>query len=259
MKELFFPLRAYFIHWLKKEDKFSQHSPFVFEIYTGLIQFLAKNKNKNSAIETFRYGLLKNKSTITVEDLGAGSKKVPNAIRKVSAITRYSTSGVKFCQVYQYLCGLTRGENVIELGTCVGISTRYLSLAVKGKLYSFEGSSAIHHIASQKPIPDQTEFILGNIDQTLPTLLQKIPSVDFAFIDANHTYEGTISSFNRLLEKVHLKSILVVGDIHWTAGMEKAWIEIKSNQKVKLTLDFYECGVIFFDFSGEKTDLVLAI
>lgn len=259
MKEALFPFWAYLIHWLKKEDQYSQHSPFVFEIYSDLIQFLYESKSGIPLIESFRKELLKDQSVLSVTDFGAGSKKVPTSSRKVSDITRYSTSGSKFCLVYQYFCSLTQANHVIELGTCMGISTRYLDLAVKGRLYSFEGSSTIQEIAKREPRPQNTNFILGQIQETLPITLAYLPSVDFALIDANHTYQGTISSFNSILEKVHPKSILIISDIYWNKGMEKAWEEIKSNQKVKLTLDFYECGVVFFDFTGPKTNLILAI
>lgn len=259
MRKLFFPGWAFLRYWLKKEDQYSQQSPFIFSIYSGLIQYLKENKKGNSEIEKFRLELLKDKSRIRVLDLGAGSKKIPQTIRSVSEITRYSTSGIKFAQLYSYFCGLTPAENVIELGTCVGISTRYLDSHTKGKVYSFEGSPEIQYVAQREPKPEHTVFILGPIEDRLPLLLSTISSIDFALIDANHTYEGTISSCEKLISKIHSKSIIAIADIHWSSEMEQAWIEIRSNTKVKLSIDFFECGLVFFDYPGEKTDLILAI
>lgn len=259
MRELFFGAKAYFYYWLKKEDRYSQQSPSIFAIYSDLIKYLKINKNGDFAIETYRNNLLKNKSKIEVLDLGAGSKKVPKLVRKISDITKYSTSDIKFAQLYQFFCNSTPAINVIELGTCVGISTRYLSIATKGTLYTFEGSSEIQCVAMSDPLPDRTEFLLGQIEKTLPRLLTQIKSVDFALIDANHTFEGTIFAFRNLAEKSHSKTIIAIGDIHWSAEMEKAWNEIKSSPEVKLTLDFFECGLVFFEFPGKKTDLTLDI
>lgn len=259
MKGKFFPAIAFLIYWLKKEDRYSQQSPHIFSLYTELIRFLGENKKGSKEIERFRKRLLNDKSVIEVLDLGAGSKKVPQTLRQVKRITRYSTSGIKFCQLYKFFCSLTPARHVIELGTCVGISTRYLSESVTGKLYTFEGSPEIQKVAMKDSKPDRTEFILGAIEKSLPSLLNKIPVVDFALLDANHTYEGTINAFNLLLEKVEKHTIIAIGDIHWTPEMERAWKEVKLNPKVMLTLDFYECGIVFFDFSGKKTDLILAI
>lgn len=259
LKESFFAAKAYLNYWLKKEDHYSQQSPFAFAIYSALIEFLEKNKKGDLEIETFRLSLLKDKSKIEVLDLGAGSKKVPKSVRQIADITQYSTSGIKFAQAYQFFCDQTPAKHVIELGTCVGISTRYLSKKTKGKLYTFEGSSEIQKVAMREPLPAQTSFILGQITEALPLLLGQIPKVDFALIDANHTYEGTMFAFNSLLSKAHSNSIFAIGDIHWNAGMEKAWKEIRENPQVKLTMDFYECGVAFFEYPGKKMDLILDI
>lgn len=246
-------------YWLKKEDRFSQQSPFVFGIYRGLIAFLEKNKKGNAEIELLRNHLLNDKSKIEVLDLGAGSKKTPKRYRQVADITRFSTSGIKFAQLYQFFCSQTPADNVVELGTCTGISTRYLSKYTKGNLYTFEGSPEIQKAAMREHRPERTSFILGEINKTLPLLLGQIPNVDFALIDANHTYTGTMFAFNSLLPKVHPRTIFAIGDIHWAAGMEQAWGEIKAHPQVKLTLDFYECGIVFFEFPGKKTNLVLNI
>ncbi|SEF97701.1 Methyltransferase domain-containing protein [Algoriphagus boritolerans DSM 17298 = JCM 18970] len=259
MRDWFFLAKAYFGYWLKKEDRFSQQSPFVFDLYSGLIQFLKAKKKGNLELELFRNSLLKDYTKIEVLDLGAGSKKAPHSVRQVAEITRFSTSGIKFCQLYQFFCRLTPAEQVIELGTCVGISTRYLSKVTKGKLYTLEGSPEIQKVATRNPKPHHTEFILGPIHETLPTLLSQIPKVDFALIDANHTYEGTIFSFNSILKKAHPKTIIAIGDIHWTPEMDRAWKEIKTNPSVKLTFDFFECGIVLFEYPGGKVDLILDI
>ncbi|OOG77441.1 O-methyltransferase [Algoriphagus sp. A40] len=259
MGDFFFSIRAFLNYWLSKEDRYSQQSTFVFQLYSKLIHFLKEHKNGDPEIEKFRRSLLKNPTPIQVLDLGAGSKKVQQAIRPISKITRYSTSGAKFAQLYQYFCSLTPAENVLEFGTCVGISTRYLSKSTIGKLFTFEGSIEIQKVAQSQPLAERTEFILGPIDQTLPGILKKIPNVDFALIDANHTYNGTINSFTTLLPKVHSGSIIAIGDIHWTPEMQQAWNEIKAHPNVKLSLDFFECGILFFDYPGEKSDLILDI
>jgi hypothetical protein len=259
LRDIFFSIRAYLTYWLDKEDSYSQQSPRVFEIYTGLLSFLNENKKGDREIESFRRTLLKDKTAIRVLDLGAGSKKVPQTLRPVASITRYSTSGSKFAQLYQYFCSLTPAEYVLEFGTCVGVSTRYLSKKTQGRLYTFEGSPEIQQVAMRHPLPARTEFILGPIDQTLPNVLQALPYLDFALIDANHTYHGTIQTFKSLIPKTYPQTILVVSDIHWSPDMETAWNEIKVHPKVKFTFDFFECGVVFFDFPGEKNHLILDV
>lgn len=180
-------------------------------------------------------------------------------IRPVSKITRYSTSSPKFASLYQYFCKLTPAMHVLELGTCVGITTRYLNQVTKGTLWTIEGAEALHQIAQSDPIPQKTKFVLGEISEVLPQVMTQIPQLDFALIDANHTFIGTMRSFESCVEKIHSKSILVIGDIHWSKEMELAWKAIKNHPSVRLTFDFFECGVLFFEYSGPKTHLVLDI
>lgn len=78
-------------------------------------------------------------------------------------------------------------------------------------------------------------------------------------IDANHTYQGTMLAWNQLKRKLTSTSIIAVADIHWSGEMTNAWEEIKTDQMVTLSLDFFECGVLLFNYTGPKTHLILAI
>ena len=41
--------------------------------------------------------------------------------------------------------------------------------------------------------------------------------------------------------------------------MKKAWEEIKTHPSVTESIDFFDCGVLFFGKQGVKNDYVLAI
>ncbi|MDX5339171.1 MAG: class I SAM-dependent methyltransferase [Cyclobacteriaceae bacterium] len=259
MADFFFQITSYFRYWLLKEDHFSQQSPFVFTIYQGLLAFLAQNHRGDPDIESIRKKFLEDRTKIQVLDLGAGSKKVPKSKREIRKITQYSTSSPKFCLLYQYFCRLTPAERVIELGTCMGISSRYLAKGTQGQFYTLEGSPEILKASQKFPYPKSTNLILGPIQQTLPELLNQIPKVDFGLIDATHTYEATIAYFEWLLTGSDEATILAVADIHWSPGMEKAWKEIQNHPRVQLTLDFFECGIVFLKSPGEKKHLILSL
>jgi len=59
-------------------------------------------------------------------------------------------------------------------------------------------------------------------------------------------------------EKLHANSIVIIGDIHWSKGMEKAWEEIRLMEEVRLSLDFFECGVLLFTENLDPQHYVLA-
>ncbi|RAI92075.1 class I SAM-dependent methyltransferase [Algoriphagus yeomjeoni] len=252
-----YPLLSYLNYWLKKEDKYSLQSPLLFNTYQGLNHFIHSRKEEDLEIEAFRKSLLTTDDIIEVSDYGAGSKRVNTTLRKVADITKFSTSSRKFAQLYQYFCTLTPADTVLELGTCMGITSRYLSKVTKGNLYSFEGSEEIARVATPSQGYDNLSLQIGVLKDTLPYTLSNLTQVDFALVDATHTYEGTLHYFEQILAKTHPKSIIAIGDIHWSAEMEKAWEEIKRKREVRLTLDFFECGIVFLNYPGEKSEYIL--
>jgi predicted O-methyltransferase YrrM len=242
---------------LLKEDKHSLQSPFLFKIYLELSNFISERKETDLDIEEMRQLLLASQKTINVEDYGAGSKMVNSKIRQISKITRYSTSSRKFAQLYQYFCSLTPADTVIELGTCMGLTSRYLSRISSSIIYTVEGSEEILSVAKGIGKTGNIEFVNGKINEALGPILQKVDKVDFALIDANHTYSGTIDAYRQIKSKLRSTSILAIGDIHWSSDMETAWKEIIRYEEVKLSLDFLECGIIFFDAPIQKENYIL--
>jgi predicted O-methyltransferase YrrM len=257
LKKQLYPFLSFLRYWLVKEDQFAIQSPFVFDIYNGLLGHLQQSKNEDLEIEEFRKVLLANHEIFEIEDFGAGSKKLTSSTRKISSVTRYSTSTRKFSQLYQFFCSKTPARNVFELGTCVGVNTRYLAKATKGTLFTFEGSVALWQKAQEFQKPQNTHYVLGNLKNSLPYILEKNHPVDFALLDANHTYRATVDYFELLLPKIKESSILAIADIHWSKEMNQAWEKIKSHPDVVISLDFYECGILFFDKSFTKSHYIL--
>lgn len=257
MKRQLYPFIAYLRYWLVKEDQYSIQSPFVFEIYNGLFGHLQTSKNEDLEIEEFRETLLANKETFEIEDFGAGSMKLRNSRRKISSVTRYSTSSRRYSQLYQFFCAKTPALTVYELGTCVGVNTRYLAKATKGSLFTFEGAIALWQKAREFQKPQNTHYVLGHLKNSLPYILEKNHPVDFALLDANHTYQATIDYFELLLPKIKQTTIIAIADIHWSKEMNQAWEKIKSNPEVVISLDFFECGILFFDKSLTKSHYIL--
>ncbi|WP_194777791.1 O-methyltransferase [Pararhodonellum marinum] len=203
--------------------------------------------------------LIQDAEVLEISDYGAGSKRLKNQRRKTSSIAKHSSSSAKFAALLQYFCTKTPAINVLELGTCLGVSTAFIQEAVKGEFFSFEGSTALAVKARAHFGLERVQFILGDIRKTLPEFLKTNPKIDFAWIDATHTYEGSMSYFNSLIPHAHEESIFVIGDIHWSKGMKKAWDTIKSHPKISCSFDFYECGVLFFKKGLMTQHYVLSI
>ena len=258
MKIKIFPALQFLVYFLKKEGRHSLQSPFVYQLYQGLQIHRSKRQGNFPHIEAMRDRYLKDGDVVVMKDMGAGSHQFTSPLRKISSIARYSCSSPKYALLYQYFCSLTPTNTVIELGTCLGINTCYLAAVTQGAVFTFEGADALIQKA-QKELGDhgKINIIPGDISETLPVFLKQTPRVDFAFIDANHTYKHTLSYFEQLLARAHEGSIIIIGDIHWSAGMHRAWLEIIRSERVRLSLDFYECGVLIFQKGLDKQHYIL--
>lgn len=244
---------------MKREDQYALQGPFLANFYSGLREHVKTALASPDPFDLQRKQLAQDDQEIKVVDFGAGSKKLKSNIRSTSQIYKFSTSGRKFSTIYSYLCSQTPALHVLELGTCLGINCLYLAKSTRGNLFSFEGSPSLLEKANGIKIFSHINFIAGNITQTLPEHLKNNEKVDFALIDATHTYEATLSYFKILLPYLKEESIIVIADIHWSKGMEKAWNEIREDLSVSLSLDFYECGVLFFKKGLSKSHYILSI
>ena len=150
---------------------------------------------------------------------------------------------------------------VLDLGTCLGITTAYIAASLPhSEFYTFEGASSLAQIAQKHfnmlNLP-QVKIIEGNIDQTLPEILEKILQLDFAFVDANHRYQPTCRYFELMLTKAHEDTVIIFDDIYWSEEMEKAWEKIYQDPRVSLSIDLFELGMIFFRQKQPKQHFVL--
>ena len=223
------------------------HSPFVFDFITHVLNDSTEYPDY-SKVESVRKKSLKNQTILTIEDHGAGSSSSKE--RSVSSIAKHAVKSKKYAQLLYRIVKYYHSNSIIELGTSLGITTSYFSLARPGgNVFTLEGSVEIANIARQnfKTLELQNvKLAEGNFDYTLPSVLYHLTSVDLAFIDGNHRREPTENYFHWLFEKANSNSIFIFDDIHWSKGMEQAWEHIKEHPAVRCSIDLFFIGIIFF-------------
>lgn len=242
------------------------HSPFMYNFYMELI----KNENPFSDFEELnilRKKLQSNATTIEITDFGAGSKKLNSNKRQINEIAKYGIAQKKQAEFLYRLLNKFTPKIIVELGTSIGLTSLYLSKALpKSNIYTIEGCPNLFKFSKELFKTESTSMgsvtnitsINGNFNIEFPKLLTNIDSLDFLYIDGNHTYEATINYFNLALEKKKSNSIFVFDDIYWSEDMQKAWKEICLHKDVTLSLDLFYFGIVFFKTENkEKEHFVL--
>jgi predicted O-methyltransferase YrrM len=97
-----------------------------------------------------------------------------------------------------------------------------------------------------------TQIIVGDFKDTLPKVLAQLPKLDYVFFDGNHSMEATLDYFNQCKKLANNDTIFVFDDINWNDDMQECWQIIKIDKDVKITLDIFFMGIVFF--RGENTE-----
>ena len=225
------------------------HSPFVFEFITKILNDKTVYPEYEK-VEALRNQLLNDNTVLKVEDFGAGSVIDKKSKRSISSIAKNAAKPKKFGQLLFRMVKHYQHATILELGTSLGITTSYLSLAKPdGRVITMEGSKEIAEVTKRnfRNIGIRNiEIVEGNFDNTLSFVVRGLSTVDFAFIDGNHRKEPTERYFKELLAKTNNDSILVFDDIHWSSEMEAAWETIKKDAAVTCSIDLFFIGIVFF-------------
>lgn len=248
-----------FINYLKHlknaNSRHGVHSPFVYNLIDNVI-YNFKDSVDYVEIESLRKNLLKNENYLTITDLGAGSHINNNTQKKIKEIAKNALKPKKLAQLIYRLVKANKPTNAIEFGTCLGLTTAYISKAAPlAKVITMEGcpqtaAQASHNLNTLNA--NNVQVLVGDFNLNLPNILTDLPQIDFVFIDGNHQEKATIDYFNMLLPKAHQNSLFIFDDIYWSAGMKSAWQQIKQHPQVTLTIDLFWIGLVFFKTDREK-------
>jgi len=211
-----------------------------------------------ASIEQLRDDLMEDRRTLTITDLGAGSMLNKSSEKKVSTLAANALKPPRIAKLIARLAHDFKPRTIIELGTCLGITTLYLSKAnPSSSIITVEGCPETATVAREnfeKLGVHNIEIKVGDFDFLFPQILADMPEIDFLFVDGNHRKSATLDYFYQCLPKIHEGSLLIFDDIYWSEGMKEAWAEIKKHPSVTVTVDLFYIGLVFFKKDQAKED-----
>jgi len=238
----------------------SVHSPFVFDFAKYVLRDERKFYCYEEA-EKLREAFLVSEEFVEVDDRGAGSKFSAAHRRSLKSIAQRTATPAKYAQLL-FRMGVHYGSrNILEMGTSLGLTTLYLSsISRDARVITIEGDEKIADVASmnfESLSKKNISLLRGSFEEMLPTALKQLEKADLIYLDGNHRREATLNYFQQSLPCIHEKSIVIIGDIHWSKEMKEAWEEIISNPAATATIDLFYLGIIFFKKELSKQDFVI--
>jgi predicted O-methyltransferase YrrM len=239
---------AYFEHWLRKEDLYSQQSPFIFSLFQGALTYL--KSTQSSPPNNFGFS-----ATIFSTPSRNEIKKNPKfSLSESSMHHKVWLPRKKAAFLCSYLCQTTAAKQVMEVGTGNGAVTRLLDQVVKGQLHTFSEGFFFDYGTEFSPNTSLiSEFTLAKFT----AVLQDLDALDFLIIHPEFSKERIREVLSQCLPRMQSNGIVALGGIHQSHAMAACWEEIKNDRRTTLTLDFFDYGFAFFDYSGPKINLCL--
>ena len=226
------------------------HSPYVFDFVTKVLQDKTPYQEYQSW-NAWRQSLLNDFTLLPVQEIGAGSRSGKSNIRSVSSLVKTAAKAPRTAKFIFRIARYCQPQTILELGTSLGLTAGFFSLACPASsIYTIEGVDSIAEKAKENMADwgcKNVRVEKGNLDTTLCELMGRISKPDLVFMDGNHQEEATKRYFLQLLPHLSSTSMVIVDDIHWSHGMEKAWSFIQTHKMVNLTIDFFQFGVAFLD------------
>ncbi len=254
-------IKDYINYYFRANTKYSVHSPFVFEFITKVLKRKTLKTGQIGNIENLRKQLLSSKEEINVLDFGAGSETTQTKIISVSKILKNSAKNKKYAALLYRIISYYKLQNILELGTSAGISSMYFASAFpEVNVITIEGCPETSRLAKEnlKNLNYKNiKQITGNIDHVLPEIIRQEKKLDFVFFDGNHREEATLRYFEQCLPAINNESVFVFDDINWSEGMKNAWNKIKKHPSVKISIDLFFLGIVFFRKELSKEDFVI--
>jgi len=227
------------------------HSPFAFNLIHNVWQ-----QHLNAGIlEKLRFLDAKNRKDsilVNVRRVGAGSLVTKKEMRSVSSIFRSASIPKRYGRLLYATTAYFKPDMVLEFGTSLGISSAWLALGnPQCELYTVEAIAALAEKAREnhRAIGLQNTHILNlDFEQFMQEFDLPKKKKYLLYIDGNHTRKATLQMFDFALQHLYTRHLVVIiDDIHWSAGMEQAWQQIQKHHQVTLTLDIFRMGFVFFN------------
>ncbi|MFC2127398.1 O-methyltransferase [Bacteroidota bacterium] len=256
---MFQTLRSCFLFWKNSSNEHGVHSPFVFDLVTKCFY----NKSKSGYFSFYKevlHCINELKKTDNNSNFSKKSKEIKGCrCEELKQITSVKKKNVLLLmRLTQYL----KVESILELGTSCGkITTCLAKVNPNAKIDTIESCIESARLAKSQFKNfklNNVNLVVGEFSENLPDIIKE-KKYDFIYFNNRHHKKLILSYFYLCLASVHNDTVFVINGIHRSKETESAWEEIKLDRKVKVTIDTFHFGMVFFRREQVKEHFVIRV
>lgn len=220
------------------------------------LKFLLNSKNQHGIHSPFVYKLI----TECFYD-----KTKYEAYKEISSLKKSfpkstKTPSLKRLKFLYRLVNYLKTSSVLEIGKSSGISSFTMSLATSD-ITKIEGSNAEFDFLDNTNTPTQFQNV-KLIQQEFSEYVAQIPTTktfDLVFINHCENAETCQDYFQKLLKHYHNDTVFIFDGIYSSKAMQNVWNNIKSHPEVRVTIDTFRWGLVFFRTEQVKQDFKIRL
>lgn len=251
-------IREYIKYCLIAKRRHGIHSPFVYDFGDKCLSLSVPIYELN-ALKSLKSSFLKNKTLITVNDMGAGSKKMHQQ-RSVQQIAKISGSKNKYGKLLYRLVAHYQPKYVLELGTSLGLGTFAMAMGSdEVEITTVEGCKNTYEFA-RRNFPSSQHHKVQFVNDSFIHFLENVEKdlfFDLVFIDGDHQSNSLFEQLHLLKPYIHDETIIVLDDIRWSKDMLAGWKKLVASEEYHLSIDLFKMGIIAKRPHQEKEHFVI--
>jgi predicted O-methyltransferase YrrM len=227
-------------HLRLAKGRHGTHSPLVYRLMDQDLKIPLPDEIKQ--IEDQRKRWMQSSEKWEPLDYGAGSRATVKSLG--NAVKHASSHPKKGAFLYRWV-NRFQPQNILELGTNVGVSAAYMLMANEpSRITTLEGDPFLLKKSAELlgKFQSRVETVQGNFDETLGAVLPQ-KKWDLVVIDGNHRGEALRRYFYQILPHLSEDAWVIMDDIHWSPDMSSAWEDLVKDPNLMLTMDFYQWGI----------------
>ncbi len=217
-------------------------------------------------VEAQRAKLNARTDTFEQPDYGAGSGAAGGAGKTVRRVigefARSASSPQVWASMHFALVRAVQPSLCLELGTCVGIASAYMALALRlngngGKVVTLEGAPGAAAVAEANFRDlglENVTVVIGPFQETLGRVVAEHRGFGFVFIDGHHDEQATWDYFNQIEPALTDGAVVVFDDIAWSDGMRRVWQRLSADPRMAQACDLRHLGVCIYRRSAGSAD-----
>ncbi len=248
--------------YVSARTRYDVHSPF-FSRFVSEVYHDNRRYHLFDLVDHIRDYWRERKDLIALQSLGAPSRTTARPYRTAGSLVASNAITRRSGELLFRLALWIKPTRIIEFGTNAGISTLYLHGAdTRTPLFTVEGNAQVAELALESFRRAGTSSALRPAVDSFAEWLGHHPKAGTGrllfFLDGDHRYQPTLEYVDRLLAACNDDSVIVVADIHWSEGMEKAWTELQQRPRVTASVDTYHFGLLFLrpELNGPHLSLI---